>query len=73
MGLPCRVTSQLCVHLLNSSLILGVSTTVGFAAAQKEDLKMTKNDPKCKELWWECVPLAVETYSLNIQAHMQEV
>ena len=23
---------------------------------------MTKNGPKCAELGWECIPLAVETY-----------
>ena len=27
-----------------------------------EVVKMTKNGPKCAELGWECIPLAVETY-----------
>ena len=35
---------------------------MGFAAAQKEDVKLTKNGPNCNELGWECIPLAVETY-----------
>ena len=39
-------------HPLNPSFILGASTTVGFAAAQKEDLKTAKNGPKCNELGW---------------------
>ena len=39
----------------------GVSTTVGFAAALK-DLKLLNNGPKCKELEWECILLAVEVY-----------
>ena len=47
---------------LNPSLILGASTTVGYSAAEKEVVKMTKNGPKCAKLGWECIPLAVETY-----------
>ena len=47
---------------LNPSLILGASTTVGYSAAEKEVVKMTKNGLKCAELRWECIPLAVETY-----------
>ena len=50
------------VNPLNPSLILGASTTVGYLAAEKEVVKMTKNGPKCMELGWECIPLAVETY-----------
>eukprot|EP00731_Ephydatia_muelleri_P027992 Em0019g865a len=41
---------------------LGASTTVGFAAAHKEELQSVNNGPKCKELGWECIPQAVETY-----------
>ena len=29
---------------------------------QTENRKHTANDPKCAELGWRCVPLAVETY-----------
>ena len=50
------------VHLLNPNLILGVNTTVGFAAAHKQEIKMAKSGPKCDELGWECISLAVETY-----------
>ena len=50
------------VNPLNPSLILGASTTVGYSAAEKEVVKMTKNGRKCAELGWECIPLAVETY-----------
>ena len=50
------------VNPLNPSLILGASTTVGYSAAEKEVVKMTKNGPKCAELGWGCIPLAVETY-----------
>ena len=50
------------VNPLNPSLILGASATVGYSAAKKEAVKMTKNGPKCAEFGWECIPLAVETY-----------
>ena len=43
-------------------MIHGASTTVGFGAAHKEELKLVKNGPKCKELGWVCIPLVVETY-----------
>ena len=69
------------VNPLNPSLILGVSTTVGYSAAEKEVVKMTKNGQKCAELRWECIPLVVETYGWwlgregpgNIQPYQQEV
>ena len=68
------------VNPLNPSLILGASTTVGYSAAEKEVVKMTKNGPKCAELGWECIPLAVETYGGwgrkgpgNVQPDQQEV
>ena len=35
---------------------------VGAAAEAAERKKHTANDPKCAELGWVCVPLAVETY-----------
>ena len=34
----------------------------GFAALSAETRKHKANDPKCSELGWVCVPLAVETY-----------
>ena len=38
------------------------SRRVGAAAEAAENRKHTANDPKCAELGWRCVPLAVETY-----------
>ena len=35
---------------------------MGAAAEAAENRKHTANDPKCAELGWRCVPLAVETY-----------
>ena len=32
------------------------------AAAASEQRKHIANDPKCQELGWVCVPLAVKTY-----------
>ena len=34
----------------------------GVSAKAAEHRKRTKNDPKCAELGWQCVPLAVENY-----------
>ena len=42
----------LVVNPLNPSLILGVSSTDGYSAAEKESVKTTKEWPKCKELRW---------------------
>ena len=36
--------------------------TAGAAAIATEQRKYIANDPKCQELGWVCVPLAVETY-----------
>ena len=38
------------------------SRRMGAAAEAAENRKHTANDPKCAELGWRCVPLAVETY-----------
>ena len=35
---------------------------MGYSAAEKEVVIMTKNGLKCAELGWECIPLAVKTY-----------
>ena len=62
MGKPaaCDITV---VHPLNPNSILGASTTCGFCCSSYlEEVKMAKNGPKCHELGWECIPLAVETY-----------
>ena len=34
----------------------------GVSAKSAEHRKHTKNDPKCAELGWRCIPLAVESY-----------
>ena len=51
------VSSPLSVASLNQTCI-----TSGFAALSAETRKHKANDPKCSELGWVCVPLAVETY-----------
>ena len=51
------VSPPLSVASLNQACI-----TSGFAALSAETRKHKANDPKCSELGWVCVPLAVETY-----------
>ena len=62
----------MCVHCGTSVLVLALqlfsailaetSRRVVAAAEAAENRKHTANDPKCAELGWRCVPLAVETY-----------
>ena len=47
---------------LNSNVIAEAGFTGGSAAASAEVRKHIENDPKCEELGWICVPLAVEAY-----------
>ena len=47
---------------LNSNVIAEAGFTGGSAAASAEVRKHIENDPKCDELGWICVPLAVEAY-----------
>ena len=57
-ALDITVTSPLTpVSLKESSRIVGV------AALSAETRKHAANDPKCRELGWVCIPMAVETYS----------
>ena len=51
------VASPLTPAVLNEA-----GVTAGAAAAASEQRKHIANDPKCQELSWVCVPLAVETY-----------
>ena len=51
------MSSPLSVASLNQACI-----TSGFAALSAETCKHKANDPKCSELGWVCVPLAVKTY-----------
>ena len=56
-ALDITVTSPLTpVSLKDSSRIAGV------AALSAETRKHAANDPKCRELGWICIPMAVETY-----------
>ena len=56
-ALDITVTSSLTpVSLKDSSRIAGV------AALSAETRKHVANDPKCRELGWMCIPMAVETY-----------
>ena len=60
-GLPAAlditVTSPLNPAILDESC-----STAGVAAVAAESRKHVANDPKCLELGWTCVPLAVESY-----------
>ena len=44
------------------SILTAASLSEGAAAEQAEVRKHRANDPKCSELGWVCIPLAVETY-----------
>ena len=58
-ALDITVTSPLTpVSLKDSSRIAGVHV----AALSAETRKHAANDPKCRELGWMCIPMAVETY-----------
>ena len=43
-------------------IISEASVTAGSAAYAAEQRKHVANDPKCNELGWVCIPLAVELY-----------
>ena len=51
------VASPLTPAVLNEA-----GMTAGAAAAASEQHKHIANDPKCQELGWVCIPLAVEMY-----------
>mgnify|MGYP003460779833 FL=1 len=44
------------------SILTAASMSEGAAAEEAEVRKHRANDPKCSELGWVCIPLAVETY-----------
>ena len=57
-ALDITITSPLCPALLRE-----VSChQAGVAALAAEACKLHSNGPKCQELGWSCIPLAVETY-----------
>ena len=47
---------------LNPAILDESCSTAGVAAVAAESRKHVANDPKCFELGWTCVSLAVETY-----------
>ena len=47
---------------LNSHTMLEVGMYQGVSAKAAEHRKHNENNPKCAELGWRCVPLAVENY-----------
>ena len=52
------VTTPLCPAILGESC-----HQAGAAALAAEAHNLHSNGPKCQELGWSCIPLAVETYS----------
>ena len=44
------------------SILTAASLSEGVTAEEAEVRKHRANDPKCSELGWVCIPLAVETY-----------
>ena len=64
-ALDLTITSPLC------SVILGESChQAGAAVLAAETRKLHSNGPKCQELGWSCIPLAVETYGNWGSRHM---
>ena len=60
------VASPLCPAILMDS-----SRMFGAASAAAEARKMLTNGPKCQELGWTCIPLAVETFcNWGKEAHL---
>ena len=47
---------------LNSSAVIEAEVTAGGAARAAEMRKHEKNDAKCTELGWMCIPIAVESF-----------
>jgi len=56
------------VSPLTSEILSGAGDSNAVAVA--EALKHSQNDPKCAELGWRCIPLAVDSYgSWGVEAH----
>ena len=51
------ITSPLC-----SAILSELCHQAGAAVLAAEACKLRSNGPKCQELGWSCIPLAVETY-----------
>ena len=64
-ALDITITSPLCPAILGESC-----HQAGAAVLAAEARKLHFNGPKCQELGWSCIPLAVETYgNWGKQAH----
>ena len=50
------------VHPLNSCFLTGASTIGGVAAESRAETKAATNGPKCHELGWRCIPMAVSVF-----------
>ena len=60
------VTSPLCPAILRDSCRMS-----GAASTAAETRKLLSNGPKCQELGWTCIPLAVETFcNWGKEAHL---
>ena len=55
-----------CDAPLTSAILDESCSTAGIDAVAAESHKHVANDPKCAELGWTCVPLAVETYGNGV-------
>ena len=56
-ALDITITSPLCPAIVGESC-----QQAGAAVLAAETRKLHSNGPKCQELGWSCIPLAVETY-----------
>ena len=57
VALDLTITSPLC-----SAILSELCHQAGAAALAAEARKLHSNGPKCQELGWSCIPLAVKTY-----------
>eukprot|EP00731_Ephydatia_muelleri_P013482 Em0007g792a len=61
-GSSCSLCPGLALGRLGNHATTSASLSEGAAAEEAEVRKHRANDPKCSELGWVCIPLAVETY-----------
>ncbi|KAL5486987.1 hypothetical protein EMCRGX_G019537 [Ephydatia muelleri] len=61
-GSSCSLCPGLALDRLGNHATTSASLSEGAAAEEAEVRKHRANDPKCSELGWGCIPLAVETY-----------
>eukprot|EP00731_Ephydatia_muelleri_P014360 Em0008g80a len=61
-GSSCSLCPGLALDRLGNHATTSASLSEGAAVEEAEVRKHRANDPKCSELGWVCIPLAVETY-----------